>query len=266
MKYKILLWVVLILFGIFWVIAESAFQAFGIPEWGAKAILVVLLVLILGWVFKSTLVNAMPDKCDIFSANITDYPWHDEQTLKNWTTELLNIGFVYVSDFTLRSDKQMLYKCFVRQLFHPAQKCYAEICQFKQGIMKPTPMSCAIESYLEDDWCLTTTNKIPEGARWLIRIPKGIWQSKPQMSPNQLFNSHLEERNRIVTDLGVSVKPQLSEQDYYNGMNNQLLEQKSMIRKKLLLVIFAELLFFSIHPKYEWKGKYTEVAKARLTR
>jgi hypothetical protein len=265
-KYKILLWVAIILFGIFWAIAESAFQAFGVPEWEAKAILVVLLVLILGWIFKKALINSMPDKYEIFSANITDYPWHDEQTLRDWTTEFISLGFQYVNDYSIYSKQTERSKGFGRLLFHPTHRCYAEINQLKQGYMKPTEMRSVVASILEDGWYISTTNRIPMGTSWIIRRPNSLYQSFPEMSPTQLFHAHLQERSRIMTDLGVNILPEYTEQDYYTGLNKALSEQKKIMRKKPLIVIFAELLSFSRNPKYEWKGKYPEVAKARLTR
>lgn len=236
----------------------------GVPAIYPRVFVLLVMVVLLGILLKALVLRSMPDSFKYVQVDPAQYPWHDAQTLDLWTKELEQCGFVKLQDYWPHSPVTAnMLSGFGRIFAHPMHNCFAELSQVRQGNGKPSLLRCMIASSMEQDWSLSTTNRIPLAITWLFRRPKALWASYPHMSPAQLLHAHLDARQHITNDLNLSVTPDVSLEKYFAEETKSTTERKQAVRRKPVFAFLADLLLSSISTKYEWKGQYPADVKKR---
>ncbi|CBN57904.1 MULTISPECIES: hypothetical protein [Kamptonema] len=211
---------------------------------------------------KSKLLMGMPDEFKYQSAIVTDNPLLNITWLQQQTSALESLGFVQLIDYKT-GENPGLGRCFA----HPQHYCYAEVTQSFQKTGELLIRQIAISSNLDEGWQLGTVNR---QANVIDSIPYGFWRNPksvricyPDLSLEEVFEKHLEFRQRMVADLGITVLTDVSWENYVKIEQEATTYRKRSLKRKNLLLAMIEVTLFELNPKSEWLGDYAKFARQR---
>lgn len=208
---------------------------------------------------KEKMLRALPSEFQFLPANLADYPLINFTWMQQQSRDLEALGFVNIMDYST-VQKSGFARCFS----HPEQYCYAEISE----IFKPTGESYSRQvvmmSDLEDNWQLGTINRevsikdsLPYG---LWRNPKTVRTYHPNLPLEDLLQAHLQMRQKMLGDLGVTLKTDTSWENYVKKEQEGTIYRKNSLKNKILLLAMLEVTQFEKYPKSEWLGDYAKYA------
>ena len=212
---------------------------------------------------KSQLLQAMPDEWELNVAVLTDYPLLNFTWLREQTNILESLGFVQLMDYQVKPGNG-----FARCFTHPQHYCFVEIGQLFLADGEIIT-SHTIFSALEQDWAVGAINRPvqnADGIGYTWRNPKHIRTYQPHLNLDELLQSHLNFRQRIITDLGIYVSTDVSWHFYRNMMQQFTVSSKQIFRRKNLILAMLEATLFELNPKSEWLGDYPQAAAKRGVR
>jgi hypothetical protein len=212
--------------------------------------------LLVGALLKRAILGSVPLGIAYVPVEPADYPALDANALERYTWHYSALGFVHVGDYCLEAERGTVQPGFARLFVHPSEACYVEVNQLFPPTQSATPMRSMIGTLFEDDWALATTDRVPDGAIYMMRQPKSLWACRPDLSPSQLYRLHTELRDRVARDLGVRPVDATSRDAYVAHEQAAAYERLDTIRRKNIFVALAEIFLFPVRPKYEWLGDY----------
>jgi hypothetical protein len=217
----------------------------------------------IGMSTKSAVVRNVPERLNFLPADVTKFPERDAEQLDRLTQELEALGFQQLMDYRVKTELDTGVTGFGRLFAHPGEHAFAEINQgFKPG-GDPAPMGWAITSLLEDGWSFSTNSRKPSTAYYLIRRPKGLWVSRPEQEPPELWETHRKRREKIADDLGVQVLTDDTAEAYFENERRAAVERKKAVQRRSFIQVALDKWLFDKSPKYEWMGSYQAKAKKR---
>ncbi|HLO47583.1 MAG TPA: hypothetical protein VK211_04060 [Kamptonema sp.] len=207
---------------------------------------------------KSKLLMGLPDQFQYESAILTDYPLLNFTWLQQQTNELESLGFVQLIDYKIGDNP-----CFGRCFAHPQYYCYAEVGELFKATGESFSRQASIASHLDENWELATINREVDNVKdsvsyGLWRKPKAVRLYSPNLSWEELLQKHLEFRQRMVADLGITVLTDVSWENYVNIQQEATIYRKRSLQKKILLLAMIEVTQFELNPKSEWLGDYAK--------
>jgi hypothetical protein len=207
---------------------------------------------------KSQLLKAFPDTWEPQTALVEDYPQLNLDLLLIQTSTLESLGFVQLMDWKAEPGNG-----FVRCFAHPQQYCFAEIGQFFNATGESTYSNCTIFSLLEQDWIIGEINReirSGDGFSYICRYPKEIRTYSPNLNLDELLQTHLRLREKILVDLGISLLTDVSWSAFYNFQKTFVIRFKQTLKRKNLLLAMFEATLFERNPKSQWLGDYPQEA------
>lgn len=247
-------------------LVHTALRPYGVPLWVIWVASILALAALLVRSAKQALVKAMPSGWEFIPARPEQFAWLDHSQLGRWTVELESLGFEKLGDITATTDKENVMKGFARIMAHPQHYCYAEMNQGHRSRGESPPLKCAIESLLDDNWSLATTNRRPTESIWLLRRMQNVWSTHLESSPTDLLKTHLETRNQMEEQLGIDVRREVSLDTYIARETEYAEKSRELIIRKPMLMILAESMLFHRNPQTEWRGAWAAEAKKRSRR
>ena len=235
---------------------------------GAKIGIIITFFLFLCylWLLSDTkfkLLMGLPDEFQYESAILRDYPLLNFTWLQQQTNELESLGFVQLIDYKVGENP-----CFGRCFSHPQHYCYAEVSELFQATGESFSRQASIASHLDEGWELDTINREVSNVKdsfsygfW--RNPKAVRLYSPNPSLEELLQKHLEFRQRMVVDLGITVLTDVSWANYVNIEQEAAIYRKRSLQRKILLLAMVEVTQFELNPKSEWLGDYAKFARQR---
>jgi hypothetical protein len=235
----------------------------------ALAVLVIALpavVLFFVWL-KVKLVGIMPDHVEFLPADPEDFAGLDQDLLLEYTVAFESLGFHQAFDYTVRTDVAEVNRNtgMGRLFINPELRCYAEVNQLFTAQKKAIPMRCNVISILEDGWTLSSGNREWAQVRaiWMWRRPRSLWTRHPGATPSEILDAHMERRQRIVHDLGLSLASDVSPRAYCLLEETATAERKQVFRRRNIAVALFEYWRVGIKPPKEWMGDYHRLARER---
>ena len=130
------------------------------------------------------------------------------------------------------------------------------------------PFGCAIMSSLEDDWKVTVSDRKPQAAQVLIRLPRSLSRSFPGMTVASLFERFIQFRSQVCTDLAIRSLSNANLQDYIADQQKYAALRKESVANRSLTVGLGKYYGqkFGMNQdkeSYEWLGDYPKVAAER---
>ncbi len=80
----------------------------------------------------------------------------------------------------------------------------------------------------------------------------------PTLSLEELFHKHLQMRQQMITNIGVSVLTDVSWDNYVNKQQEGTIYRKKAMKQKSLLLAMIEVTKFELNPKSEWLEDYAK--------
>ncbi|WP_204103674.1 MULTISPECIES: hypothetical protein [Spirulina sp. CCY15215] len=179
----------------------------------------------------------------------------DREQMDSYTIDLERLGFMQLMDYSWSSNQ-----AFSRFLVHPQQYCFAEIVQLKNK-----PVFYTIDSHLTQNWLLSIITHKPSSASYVLALtPRHLIKyviSIENSSPSFLFQSLLQWRKQVMSDLKIDLVENLTIEYHLEGQHQIRKEQKRALLKRSVIVARIKMLIFSLNPKTEWLGDYEKSRK-----
>lgn len=214
---------------------------------------------------KGLLLAALPQNLDFYQLSATQFASEhgaafNAARLGEYSRELESAGCVQLTEFRVimmlpNGQTAPPIPGFARLFAHPTRHFFAEINQLvKEGA---PPMGCNITSAAQPDWSLETNNIPPYSAdsiTYAMRRPHAIWNRRPELSPRELIELHLRQRERVFSDLGLSLQQNLDWNFYAKSENQTCEERRARVQSASTLKLMFDI-FFS-KGKRQWWGEY----------
>lgn len=228
----------------------------GIP-WPIVQFILILLPLILLWevVVKALIYQLALPPIKFVPTQAESLPYFNQEELLRRTTELNQLGFIKLSDYTIPPNQ-----VGTRLFAHPQKFCFAEI---SQGVN--LPMFCVFHCPLEENWVLAVTNfsalKVSAISRAFLRLPRTLNKRIEGASFNELLQALSSWREQACRDLDVAMLQDVSVEAYFRQEQRRRMEQRHLILRKSIIWGVLEIVWFSLKPqsiKSEWLGDYSK--------
>lgn len=181
--------------------------------------------------------------------------------LADLTTQLEELGFVHRLDYRVRKGTAPP-EGFARVFVHPDERCFAEI--MAPGVVAPDqPLFVAINSHLQSDWSLGTSNIPPMTAHYFMRRPRVLRMHYPDDRVRQLFTRHRERRREVMSGLGLGVLSDLSTDLYFAKVREGMEAQKQNMQRAKPVRELAAAKAAAEKREQEWLGDYPVEAEKR---
>jgi len=212
---------------------------------------------------KTKMLGRLSHGTTIQPAVTSDFPHIDSAWLQQQTTLLESLGFVHLADYSPNIEStQSFGRCFA----HPQHCCFAEIGQLRAGKNHATITHAVIASVFDQDWKLAHINRSTrstDSISYMWRHPKGIRVFAPTTTLDILLQRHLEFRQKMLLDLGLTVSTDISWCTYLDLEDQSAKYRHATIKRKPLLIAMLEATWFELNPKSEWLGDYPRLAARR---
>lgn len=223
------------------------------------AVVLVPLGLFLLNLVKSTILGAMPSDIEFRAVEPNKFEGLDGAKLAELTGAYMSLGFEGLMDYTIEMDVDTGTQAFGRLLVNESDHCFAEINQvFAAGQI--VPMRSNIMSLLEDGWSAAVTDRTPVKEGYLMRLPRAVWRSFPDETPQRLMEKHHMLRKAMMRDLKIDVLKDDSAKAYFAREKTNTRARKDAVARRWALGIQIEFWLFDRNRKYEWLGEYRRKA------
>lgn len=251
-------------------------------SWEGLAIMAVLWAAFMLHTISTVLFNARHAQNILRRGLPSEVPEVDHSQLEALTRQLQDLGFVFLGDVVsvqqpdpngpYRGSLETRSKGLGRVMAHPIYGCYATLISAysrtasTKGSMTPpqtriAPFRTAIVSLSregEEAWAYGTHNREVDPFALLIRNPRGPGHRMLGASVDQLFESHLSERDSIERKAGVTWDPipAMEKWEAYEARTARHIksvhERASTLRVAWLLISYK----FTKHER--WMGELAE--------
>jgi hypothetical protein len=233
--------------------------------WKIASIITIFLFICFIWLLsdiKEKLIRSQPDEFKYENTNIQDYPLLNLNWFQNQTNQLELLGFVRIMDYKIPQTSG-----FARCFAHPVNYCYVEVNELFMATGESVSRNISIISFLEQRWVLSGINQ--EVSRSIAAsIAYGFWRNPrsvriyyPNLSLEELFHRHLQMRQQMITNIGVSVLTDVSWDNYVNKQQEGTIYRKKSMKQKSLLLAMIDVTKFELNPKSEWLEDYAKFIK-----
>lgn len=245
---------------VFFALMTIFFVAVVASEWSWIAAIAVLvlggfvIIWFVGFV-KTALLKVLPNEWNGELTRPEDCLWLDKDWLRQQTQALENIGFQHLQDYRIPEQPT-----FGRYMVNPQHQCYAEIGVVYSPAGERISETVVIISALTDDWSIAHVNRDvnlqADSMRCLWPHPKwlAVVQAHPALA--SLLDAHLEFRDRMQRDLGISVIPILSWDAYVQHEHNAAVYRKQALKRTNLILGMLNVTQFELNPQSQWLGDY----------
>lgn len=227
-------------------------------SWVAAIAVLVLGGFVIIWFvgfIKTALLNVLPNEWNGEWTQPEDYLWLDKDWLRQQTQALENIGFQQLQDYRLPGQPT-----FGRCMVNPQHQCYAELGVVYNAAGERLNEQLVIASLLTDDWSIAHVNRDvnlqSDSMLCLWRHPKSLSVVHAHPTLTSLLDAHLELRDRMQRDLGISVIPVLSWDAYVQHEHNAAVYRKQALKRTNLLLGMLNVTQFELNPQHQWLGDY----------
>jgi hypothetical protein len=206
-----------------------------------------------------------------------DWPPHDFSDLEKLTAELAEFGFQPLQDYAQpqRSGQfQPIARCFGNgDIGSFAEVGFCLINQSEAATTaladrpKPPITHIVLLTVFDRGWILIDGNFAPHRRESLIyawRNPREVRHYYPDLTPQELANRHLGNRQAMLDRLNVKAIQNIS-WEVYRDLQQELITQPwRCLRRRNLLVAMVAATQFERQPRHEWLGEYRQALRQDL--
>jgi hypothetical protein len=235
-----------------------------LPDWlwwvlSVIALIFVLLTLLLKFLnrkVRKALVAVMPTEIQFESIDPAELPGLNKDQLEQWTTDLEHLGFALLRDYTVVWPGKPAPRGFARLFLHRQEQCFAEIMATAQGIEKGAPLGVAINSYLDNDWDLGTSNLALKRGDHFMQLPKVLRMRYPDAAPAELLQRHVVRRKEMLDGLHLNILSDLSVENYFARVRKRMAERRESLQHRQPLDELPTADLLAAQRSYEWLGSF----------
>ncbi len=212
---------------------------------------------------KSAILRSLPTTWEIELTHPDEFPGLDHDYFEQQTHILEELGFEILADYKLTNS---VMAGFARCFSHPQQYCFCEINQCFPTNSDPIS-NCLIGSLMAQNWMLVHLNQpvsIAGSLSYLWRSPRTVVFFLPAgVQPHlpTLVHTHLEMRQQMVRNLGITVQTDVSWAAYQAHEHQMTTYRRDRLQQRNFLLGMLEVLLFELNPKSVWLGEYARWVK-----
>jgi hypothetical protein len=178
----------------------------------------------------------------------------DREQLDRQTAELEQLGFVQLMDYTSPVPIGGTAPA-VRLFAHPEQCCFATV-----GATTQYP-TCCISSFLEQDWELSVIRVSPRMVGSSLYgfhyQPRQLFKILDQASPGTMFQTLLDWRSAVTSNLGIAPVPNHQAEGYFaNEQKKRMKHLNTLVFRKSITWCVLKMFWAMLIPQTEWLGDY----------
>lgn len=211
---------------------------------------------------KARMSKHLLDEWDAELVDVKDGLWVGKDWLEQQTRALEVLGFQHLQDFRMPHQPTV-----ARCMSHSHHHCFAEMFTVCNEDGEIVVENMLLGSLLTDGWSIIHVNRdvdaYNDSISCLWRIPKVLSVRQACPTVEALLNAHLEFRDRMQRDLGLSVIPDVSWETYVQHEQDAMISRKQAFRQTNLLVGMFRVAQFELNPQSEWLGDYGKKLKAQ---
>lgn len=240
-----------------------------LPEWlwwvaSALAMGFVFLTLglkMLNLKVRKALVAVLPTEIQFKSIDPVELPGLNKEQLAQLTADLEQLGFAWLRDYSVAWPGKSAPRGFARLFLHRQERCFAEIMATAQGMEKGSPLGVAINSYLENEWDLGTSNLALKRGDHFMQLPKVLRMRYPDAAPAELLQRHLVRRREMLDGLHLNILSDLSVEDYFARIRKRMAERRESLQRRQPLDELPTADLLAAQRSYEWLGSFPKECK-----
>jgi hypothetical protein len=235
--------------------------------WWVVSVLALVFVLLTLWLrflnrkVRKALVAVMPTEIQFESIDPAELPGLNKEQLAQLTANLEHLGFAWLRDYTVTWPGKPAPRGFARLFLHRQERCFAEIMATAQGIEKGLPLGVAINSYLENDWDLGTSNLALKRGDHFMQLPKVLRMRYPDAAPAELLRRHLVRRKEMLDGLHLNILSDLSVENYFARIRKRMAERRESLQHRQPLDELPTADVLAALRSYEWLGAFPKECK-----
>lgn len=217
---------------------------------------------------KSRVLDNMATSFSFPPATAGNFPRLDLEGLDRSTQAFEGMGLVRLLDFSLVSDSPTQPPSFGRLLTHTHNHCFVELSQVFPKGKSALPLKCSIESYLQNGWTISFSDRKPNAASSLLRRRKAIGICMPDAKPSELWEAFLKMRNQICVDLGIQPINDDTLEAFTTKMQRAAAEMREAVQQRSFVtgvpeIYLHKLSLMKAKPEYVWLGDYPKESEQR---
>jgi hypothetical protein len=217
---------------------------------------------------KRRVLNNMPTAYSFPPATPAQFPLLDTAALDRYTQDFEGMGFVRLLDFSLVSNSPNPVPSFCRLFVHTRNHCFGEVSQLFPRGKSPMPLKCSIQSYLQNGWSLSFSDRKPLAAGSLIRRKKAPSVCMPAATTSELLHSFLQMRDQVCQDLGISPMRDDTLEAYIARVQLSAAEMREAVQQKnfaagISHIYYRKFSLLKTREEYTWLGDYPKEAERR---
>jgi hypothetical protein len=205
---------------------------------------------------RHALLKVIPTEIEFASADAAQFPALDKDELARLTSEMEKLGFEWLRDYTSRLPGKPAPRGFARLMVHRPERCFAEIMATSQAIAKNLSPRVAINSFLENDWDLGTSNVAPERGQYFMQLPRVLRMRYSDAEPAELWKRHLERRAEILEGLDIKPLSDLSVDSYFQRIRKRMAERRQRMQSRQPIDELPAATALAGQRHYEWLGDF----------
>ena len=184
--------------------------------------------------------------------------------LQQCTDSLERLGFRCLSDHRLLGKGETSAHSFGRTLVNEQLRCYAGLLAVQKTLDAQGPLIFGFTSFLEDGWSIGSSSSSRSiRGHYVRRLPKALSVVSQGVSPEQLFQRHLELRDRVMKDLGIGTVPDISLEGLRERVRSQMEERRHAFSKRDVLEEWPKAWRLAKKGQWEWLGEYPQEVTRR---
>jgi len=212
---------------------------------------------------RAALLAVIPTEVQFESVDPAQFPRLDKNQLAQLTGDMEKLGFEWVRDYTSKVPGKSTPRGFARLFVHRTDRCFAEIMATSQGMDKSLPLSVAINSYLENEWDLGTSNVAPQWGHYYMQLPKVLRMRYSDAGPAELLQRHLARRTEILEGLQIGVLADFSVDSYFARVCKRMVERRERMQRRQPLDELPAADALAAKRSYEWLGAFPKERRRR---
>jgi len=215
---------------------------------------------------RRALMAVIPVEIQFEDADPANFSRLDKDHLETLTAEMQKLGFACLRDYTTVIPGKPVQRGFARLLVHRSERCFAEIMATSQAMIGGLPLRVAINSYLEDEWELGTSNVAPKRGHYFQQLPKVLRMRYSDAEPAELFQRHLARRAEILEALHIKIHEDLSIDSYFARIRKRMVERREAMQSHRPLDELSAATTIAAQRSYEWLGDFPKERERQLVR
>jgi hypothetical protein len=203
---------------------------------------------------RSAVRAGMPDDLSFVPSRPTDHAWLDAHGFRTKLTELEQLGFLPLADYSVTYPKAP--GGLARLLVHSKHCIYAEVNQARHK-GQVTPVATTLTSILENGWSLQTTSQVPFAVSVaFMQAKRALWRSLPEAETHDLLADHVKMRNELCRDLNLGIGGDGTLERYFELQRADHRARRETLLRTNVVSGIVRGLAAERRPRREWLGEY----------